>query len=163
MLALTKETFTPLINASSKQNIYFDEQGMRKSVESINTADSILVGAFRKARMIATPTETIEELLEKYSSLTPKLIEKAASFIRSCIRLNPSDRLTRRELGVHPWMEYANRACADPDNHIIPHCREGLVSPEEAPFAGTYQDSLLLPGADNAFSSQLLDKEALDC
>jgi serine/threonine protein kinase len=118
MLALTKETFTPLINVSSRQNIYFNEQGMRKSVEPINIADSTLVGAFRKARTIATPTETIEELLDKHSSLTPELIEKAASFIRSCIRLNPADRLTRNELGTHPWMEYANRACADPDNHI---------------------------------------------
>ena len=75
------------------------------------------VGAFRKARTIATPTETIEELLTKHSSLSPKLIEKAASFIRGCIRLNPADRLTSDKLGMHPWMEYANRACADPENH----------------------------------------------
>jgi hypothetical protein len=38
----------------------------------------------------------------------------------------------------------------------IPDRREGLVNPEEAPFAGTAQASLLLPGADTAFSSQFL-------
>jgi hypothetical protein len=42
MLALTKETFTPLIEASSKRDIYFDEQGTRKSIETIVIADSTL-------------------------------------------------------------------------------------------------------------------------
>jgi hypothetical protein len=39
MLALTKETFTPLIEASSKRDIYLDEKGTRRSIETIDIAD----------------------------------------------------------------------------------------------------------------------------
>jgi hypothetical protein len=64
------------------------------------------------------------------------------------------------------WPEEVNVGCVGRGNvctnaHRHPliiflTVREGLVSPEEAPFAGTYHASQLLPGADTSFSTQFL-------
>ncbi|KIP06099.1 hypothetical protein PHLGIDRAFT_73196 [Phlebiopsis gigantea 11061_1 CR5-6] len=47
---------------------------------------------------------TIEEALRNYKVLTEEEIRPAAEFIRSCVRLDPSERLTAEEIVQHPWL-----------------------------------------------------------
>ncbi|KAG8810799.1 hypothetical protein FRC17_002779 [Serendipita sp. 399] len=107
MLAMTGEQFPmSLIENTDKKDIYFDE-----------SADPLTTGNFRKVGLIPTPKETIEELLRMHASLTAMHLRKAASFIRTCISLNPDDRPTSRQLIAQEFMEYANCPAADPENY----------------------------------------------
>ena len=50
---------------------------------------------------------SIEQELAKYKLLPTEEITPAASFIKACLRLDPSDRPSTRELEVHPWLRGA--------------------------------------------------------
>lgn len=47
---------------------------------------------------------TIEDALRNYKVLTEEEIQPAADFIRACVRLDPSERLTAEEMLQHPWL-----------------------------------------------------------
>jgi len=38
-------------------------------------------------------------------------VASAAKFIRSCLHLNPEERLSARALAAHPWLEKAFMCC----------------------------------------------------
>jgi hypothetical protein len=50
---------------------------------------------------------SIEQALENYKILPKEEIAPAASFIKTCLRLNSSDRPSARELELHPWLKGA--------------------------------------------------------
>ncbi|KIP04132.1 hypothetical protein PHLGIDRAFT_206381 [Phlebiopsis gigantea 11061_1 CR5-6] len=49
---------------------------------------------------------SIEDALRNYDILSSEEIGPAADFIRACIRLDPRDRPTAKELASHPWLRF---------------------------------------------------------
>ena len=53
------------------------------------------------------PKQSLSPLLAQHTNLRPVQVKAAAGFIRDCLRLNPSDRLTVDQLDEHCWLETA--------------------------------------------------------
>ena len=65
------------------------------------------------------PRQTLSALLAQHTDLRPVQIEAAASFIRDCLRLNPSDRLTVDQLDEHRWLETAFMGGMDKEDATV--------------------------------------------
>ncbi|GJJ15019.1 hypothetical protein Clacol_009292 [Clathrus columnatus] len=72
-------------------------------------------GRFIQSRANIYPSQSIKERLTERCNgdLTERQINAAARFISDCLRLNPRDRPTVDELGLHPWLETAFRGGTD--------------------------------------------------
>ena len=55
----------------------------------------------------------IEELLQKSTDLPAYRADAAAAFIGACLRLNPADRPSAKELRMHDWLGTAFMGGAD--------------------------------------------------
>jgi serine/threonine-protein kinase SRPK3 len=53
---------------------------------------------------------TLEGALMNYN-LPEAEVASAATFIRSCLHLNPEERMSARALAAHPWLEKAFMCC----------------------------------------------------
>ncbi|KAF8344617.1 kinase-like protein [Amanita rubescens] len=89
--ALTGETLKgSVVEKARLKDQYFDSEGN-------------LV----KGKMNPYPRQTLSALLVQHTDLRPVQVEAAAGFIRDCLRLNPSDRLTVGQVDEHRWLETA--------------------------------------------------------
>ncbi|KAI0632112.1 kinase-like protein [Trametes polyzona] len=93
MLELTGERFTPaMLERAQLRSQYLDEQGNLLRVELI-------------------PGQSIEAALAVYKTMPESEIAGAADFIRACLRLDPFERASAKELVLHPWL--MKHSCAD--------------------------------------------------
>ncbi|KAI0823098.1 kinase-like protein [Trametes gibbosa] len=93
MLELTGERFSPtMLERAQLRSKYLDEHGNLLRLELI-------------------PGQSIEAALAVYKTVPESEVGGAANFIRSCLRLDSSERASAKELELHPWL--AGSCCAD--------------------------------------------------
>ncbi|EIW60025.1 kinase-like protein [Trametes versicolor FP-101664 SS1] len=86
MLELTGERFSPaMLERAQLRSKYLDAQGNLLRLELI-------------------PGQSIEAALAVYKTMPTSEVAGAASFIRACLKFEPSDRASAKELKLHPWL-----------------------------------------------------------
>lgn len=108
MLELTGERFSlAMLERAQLRSKYLDEQGA--SVTSRCTPSAALSSssppfAGNPLRLELIPRQSIEAALAVYTTMTASEIAGATSFIRACLKFEPSDRASAKELELHPWL-----------------------------------------------------------
>ncbi|KAI0739085.1 kinase-like domain-containing protein [Daedaleopsis nitida] len=104
ILELTAERFSPaMLERAQLRSKYLDEQGNLLRIELI-------------------PGQSIEAALAAYKTVPDSEIAGAASFIRSCLRLDSCERASAEELELHPWFDRCARSSinGNPGSTVAP-------------------------------------------
>lgn len=110
MRELTGDEFTPqMLDFSLDAEQFFDEEGQCPHAifptPSVAYAHSRVVGnLLRVPELIPVP---LEQAISVYNAVPGDEVDSIADFIRACLRLDPLQRPSARELEDHPWLAKA--------------------------------------------------------
>ncbi|KAI0043963.1 kinase-like protein, partial [Auriscalpium vulgare] len=101
------DNLTPDENLLLLQYALTGETLNKELVEQSRVRDQYFDGEGELSKTNPHPSRTIKSLLEQNSELTAKHVDAASRFIGDCLRLNPGDRMSADQLGMHEWLDTA--------------------------------------------------------